>query len=253
VLFDFEGKTVLVSGGTRGIGLATGLAFGKFQAQTILTYRWGGDHESVVHEFARNGAKPPLLVCADVSDGADTVRLIDEIAARSLSVDVFVAITERALSSSIRYGVWPLVEYLQRMKAVFGRYPRHTVAISTTGMQRYVRNYALVAASKAALEALCRYVAFYLRNEDSRVNMVRTRAIETDSAKAIVGHDLRLIAEATNATNQLVRPEEVAEVIVAMCSGLFDDMNGEILTVDRGGIFRDNLDRLFDEKDQIGL
>lgn len=266
MLFDFADKTVLITGGTRGIGLATGLAFAKLRAQTILTYRWGGDDEAVLREFERSKAKRPLILQADVSDSADTRQLMDRIAASAKPVDIFVAsatgaaavdsfdsLSRRAVLSSFRYGVWPLVEYLQVMKSVLGTYPKYTVALSTTGIVSYVRNYDLVATSKAALETLCRYVAFRLRGEDCRVNIVRTRAIETKSANEIVGRDIPHIARLANAAKQLIHPEEVADVIVALCSGLLDDMNGEILTVDRGGLLADNLDRLFTERDKIGL
>ena len=41
---DFSGKVVLITGGTRGIGLETGLSFAKRGAQCVLTYNWG-DHD----------------------------------------------------------------------------------------------------------------------------------------------------------------------------------------------------------------
>jgi NAD(P)-dependent dehydrogenase (short-subunit alcohol dehydrogenase family) len=260
VLFDLESKTALITGGTRGIGLATGLAFGKYGTQTILTYRWGGEDETVLRKFDAAGAKAPIIVQADVSISEDTTRLMREIDARDLSVDIFVAnatgavsvdsfesLTERALSSSFRYSVWPLVEYLQTMKTILGSYPRYTVAMSTAGIENYVRHYDIVAASKAALEALCRYISFRLRKEDCRINVVRTRAVDTESVREIIGTDLQTIAEIAHARNQLISPDEVADVIVAVCSGLLDDMNAHVLTVDRGGLFRDNLCGMLNE------
>ena len=45
---DFRGKAVLVTGGTRGIGLATGLAFGRRGADVTLTYKWGAEDEDAI-------------------------------------------------------------------------------------------------------------------------------------------------------------------------------------------------------------
>ena len=44
---DFRGKAVLITGGTAGIGLATGLAFGRRGADCTLTYRWGSADEAL--------------------------------------------------------------------------------------------------------------------------------------------------------------------------------------------------------------
>ena len=42
---DYNGKVVLITGGTKGIGLATGLAFGRMGAQLWLTHRCGSANE----------------------------------------------------------------------------------------------------------------------------------------------------------------------------------------------------------------
>ena len=61
---DFTGKVVLITGGTRGIGLETGLSFGKRGALCILTYRWGDhDEESIYAAFENVKAPKPILVC----------------------------------------------------------------------------------------------------------------------------------------------------------------------------------------------
>ena len=265
--FDFTGKTVLITGGTQGIGLACGLAFAKLGATCVLTYRWGSvAEEDVIAQFASQSAQAPVIIRADVSEKEDTVDLLKSLVERDLFVDIFVSnatgsiainslddLTEKALMSSIRYGVWPTVEYLKQIKAAFGLFPKYTVVISTTGIDSYTRNYDLVAASKAALETLCRYLAFRLKDENARINVVRTRAIETESMKAVIGDDLQRLAEKTGATRQLMTAEEIAGSVVSLCSGLLNDMNGQTLTIDRGGLFSDNMSRLFTEREALGL
>lgn len=264
---NFSGKVALITGGTRGIGLASGLAFGRMGATCVLTYLWGSkDEDELRQQFAAVGAPEPLLVQADISQSEDTDSLLAHLKERHLAVDIFISnatvapvvqgvadLTERALLSSIRYGVWPTVEYLQKIKRAFDRYPRYVIAMSTTGIDTYTRNYDLVATAKATLETLCRYLAFRLRHEDCRINCIRTRAIRTESMEAVVGKDLDAIVERTESDAYMVSPEQIGETAVALCSGYLDQMNGQVLTVDRGGLFCDNLSRLYTERERLGL
>ena len=70
---DLRGKAVLITGGTAGIGLATGLAFGRRGAHCTLTYHWGSaDEDEVRDRFAEVGAPTPRLVQADAAAPASS-------------------------------------------------------------------------------------------------------------------------------------------------------------------------------------
>ena len=80
-MIDLSGKVVLVTGGTMGIGLATGLAYGRAGARTVLTFRWGSADENEVRaQFRAIGAPEPLIMEADVSRTEDTQALLERIA-----------------------------------------------------------------------------------------------------------------------------------------------------------------------------
>ena len=65
---DFNGRAVIITGGTKGIGLATGLAFGKQGAHVYLTHRWGSaDEDEINKRFAEAKAPAPSILEADVS------------------------------------------------------------------------------------------------------------------------------------------------------------------------------------------
>ena len=55
---DFTGKAVLITGGTKGIGLATGLAFARHGAHLYLTHRWSSADEDEVGASSRRWARP---------------------------------------------------------------------------------------------------------------------------------------------------------------------------------------------------
>jgi NAD(P)-dependent dehydrogenase (short-subunit alcohol dehydrogenase family) len=263
---DHRGKVVLVTGGTMGIGLATGLAFGRQGAKVVLTHRWSSANEDEVKKkFADVGAPEPLIVEADASHREDTVALLERI--KELGpLEVFVSnvsmalvvknldeYVKRSLFRSIEYSAWPMFEYTQEAKRILGRYPRYVIGLSSGGPDHFYKNYDFVAASKSVLETLCRYMNYRLFNEDVRINIVRSRLVSTESLRATFGKDFEQFAERFNMRGQFITPEEVANTIVALASGLMDGVSGQILMVDRGTTFFDNLMRLYEEREALGF
>ena len=89
---DLSGKVALITGGTGGIGLASGLELAAAGARTVLTYRWGSTPEDEIRRlFKEQGAPAPLILEADVSREDDTPALMERIAAEHPGVDIFVS------------------------------------------------------------------------------------------------------------------------------------------------------------------
>lgn len=248
----FAGRVVLVTGGTRGIGRATGLAFGRLGASVVLTHRWGSADEAALRaEFTAAGAAAPLVFEADASQPNDTRRLMEQLRDRAWRVDVFVSNvcavprvagledhTERALLLSLDYSSWPLIGYLQAMEEAFGELPGHVVVSSSDGPDTCYPGYDYVALSKAVLETFVRYLAVTLRPRGVLINALRSRMVLTESLDDMFGPERRALFE--RYPEFAVRPEDVANTTLALCSGAFDAMSGEIVTLDRGARFLDN-------------
>lgn len=261
-LARFDGQCVLVTGGTAGIGLATGLAFGARGAQCWLTYRWGSaDLDDIRRQFAEVGAPPPRFFQADVGDDSDTAALVDAMRRAHERVDVFVSnasaalrveslddYSERGLLKSIHYSAWPMVAYPRAIEAAFGAWPRYVVGMSSTGPDHYAHGYDFVASSKSVMETLCRYLTWHTRDMDVRVNVIRSRAVRTEAFVSTFGADLEGFCAAFAGPRHWVSPQAVADATVAVCSGLLDALRGQVLTVDRGTTFCDNIGRLYLER-----
>jgi NAD(P)-dependent dehydrogenase (short-subunit alcohol dehydrogenase family) len=263
---DFSGRAVLVTGGSKGIGLATGIAFGRRGAHVTLTHKWGSaDVDAVRAEFRKVGAPEPDLIESDASQEDNVHMALAAIRERHQALHSFISnvavapvvqsfeqYSRRDFARCVDYSLWPLVSHVQAIKQVFGGYPRYVVAMSSQGAESYGVNYDVMAATKAALETLCRYMNFRLRQFGTRVNVLRTRFSRTDSLRDMFGPEFEAFVD-THSPGLFTEAAEVGEAAVGLCCGLMDAVAGQVVTVDRGAGFCDNLSRLFEERDRLPL
>lgn len=259
---DVKNKVVLVTGGTRGIGLASALAYGRAGARTIITHRWGSaDLAGVRRQFAEADAPEPLIVEANAADDEDTVRLLDEIAAHHRGVDVFISnvamalrtgsvdeYKKRSLFTSIEYTAWPMWAYSQQIRDRFGARPRYIIGLSSDGPDSFFAYYDFVAMSKAVLETMCRYMNARLMDEGVRVNVVRSRMVKTEAMTETFGRAFEEMIAERGFDDCYITPEEVAKVVFALGSGLLDAIGGQVVMADRGFSFIDNLMGIYERE-----
>lgn len=264
---DLKDQAVIITGGTAGIGLATGLLFGKHGAQVYLTHRWGSaDEDALQARFAAEGAPAPVIVEADASQDEDTEALMQQVRQRHDSVFALISnvsfahvskshtdLDRKSFLRSLGYSAWPFVGYLQAIHHAFGRYPRYVVGMSSRGPEYFLPGYDFVAASKTVMETFCRYLTADLLSEDVRINILRANPVETASLEATFGPEFVPFCKKFYSEGWFITPEEVAGAALALCSGLMDGVKGQILLLDRGLGFADNVVRLFSARERHGL
>ncbi|MCU0318163.1 MAG: SDR family oxidoreductase [Amoebophilaceae bacterium] len=267
---SYQDKVVLITGGTKGIGLSTGLAFAKQGAQCVLTYKWERSKTELAllsDAFLSRGYKAPLLVQSDVTQEEDIANLLEQILLTcGDGVEVFVSnvsfatltrslddYAERFLLKSIEYSVWPIVAFIRAIKQTFGCYPRYVLGLSSNGPDAYHVNYDFVAASKALLETMVQYLNYRFREEGLIINAVRARFVKTESLWATFGAGFEAFGERYNVADLFVEASEVGDAILALCSGLMDGIRGQIINVDKGSTFADNIMSYYEQRHTLGI
>jgi len=262
-----SGQVVLITGGTRGIGLATAEAFASHGAQVILTYKWGSaDLDEVQQRIVDAGGPPPLCVQADIAREEDTVALLEQVQRRFARIDVLVSNASTALVvnsmddysargflKSMQHAAWPSFGYLQAIREILGAYPRYVVIMSSDGPDRFTPGYDFVAAAKAASETLTRYLSYRLRHDGVRINVLRSRAVKTESFDDTFGSEFSGFLERFVPASWSVTPADVGNAAFALCSGLCDGVSGQVIMVDRGNTFADGISFLYERRAALGL
>jgi enoyl-[acyl-carrier protein] reductase III len=108
------------------------------------------------------------------------------------------------------------------------------VAVSSLGAQRVLDNYTLVGTSKAALEALVRYLAVELAPRGIRVNAVSAGVVETGALEHFPNRQAMLELGADNPVGRLVTPEDVAGAVSFLCSPDAEMIRGQTVVIDGG-------------------
>ena len=108
------------------------------------------------------------------------------------------------------------------------------VAISSLGSVRVLENYSLVGTSKAALEALVRYLAVELAPRGIRVNAVSAGVVATGALEYFPNREEMLASGARNPAGKLVTPDDIAGAVAFLCSPDAEMIRGQTIVIDGG-------------------
>ena len=239
----FAGKSVLVTGGTRGIGRTIARRFAELGAsRLVLGYlRNDAAAEEAAHELGEFGVEVEL-VRGNVGDPEKAAAIVE----RSGTLDVIVSnaatgvirpfeeLTEKHWDWTLNANARTLLT-LARHAAPSMPEGSSIVAISSLGAGRVLDDYLVVGVSKAALESLVRYLAVELAARGIRVNAVSAGLVETGALDHFEQRD-EMLARFRGRTpaGRLVEPRDVADAVCFLASPEAAMIRGQILVVDGG-------------------
>ncbi len=234
---------MLVTGGSRGIGKEIALRFAALGARRISVGYLRSDRaaEETSRELEALGAETVLLR----GNVADPARL-EAMLADAGDLDVVVAnaatgVIRPALELEEKHWDWTLnanarsLFTLARLAVPSMPAGGSIVAISSLGAGRVLDDYAVVGVSKAAIEALVRYLAVELAPKGIRVNTVSAGLVETGALDYFEKRDDMLsFFRSRTPAGRLVEPRDIADAVCFLASDEASMIRGQTLVVDGG-------------------
>jgi enoyl-[acyl-carrier protein] reductase III len=237
---SLEGSSVLVTGGTRGIGLAIALRLVRDGAsRAVLGYmRNDAAAEGAATKIRAAGAEP-VLVRGEVSKEPVVAELASHGPYGVVVHNAATGVIRPALDTTDHHWDWTLnanaraLLALARATAPSMPAGSSIVAISSLGSQRVLENYVLVGTSKAALEAVVRYLGVELAPA-VRVNAVSGGVVDTGALEHFPNREEMLRSAERTPAGRLVGADDIAGAVSFLCSNDAAMVCGQTIIVDGG-------------------
>ncbi len=256
---QMSGKTVVITGATKGIGKAIAEKFAREGVNIAFTYNsnnavalelvseWEASYGIKARAYPLNILEPdefkPLFEAIDQDfDRVDFFVSNAMIYGRPVvgGYGKFMRLKPRGLNNIYTATVNAFVvgsqEAAKRMEKVGGG---SIVTMSSTGNLIYIDNYAGHGTNKAAVEAMSRYAAVELGEMGIRVNAVSGGPIDTDALKAFTNYEeVKAETIKRSALRRMGSPEDIAGAVYFLCTDEAGWITGQTIVVDGGTTFR---------------
>lgn len=256
---EMQGKTLVISGGTKGIGKECVYKFAKNGVNVAFTYN---SNEQVAIDICADIEKKYKVKCKayplNILEPETYKELFDEIDQDFDRIDFFISnamIYGRAVvggygkfmklrprglnniyTATVNAFVCGAQQAAKRMQKIGGG---SIISLSSTGNLVYIQNYSGHGTNKAAVEAMVRYAATELGEYGIRVNAVSGGPIDTDALKAFTNYEeVKAKTAEYSPLNRIGQPEDLAQSCFFLCTQDASWITGHTLIVDGGTTFK---------------
>jgi enoyl-[acyl-carrier protein] reductase III len=246
----FEGKVALVTGSGRGIGQAIALKLAQEGADVVINFFRNREPAEETARLVRECGRRAVVVKANVGDIDGIHTLFDAVEDTFDALDILICNAASGYNRPVleqKPKGWDWTMNINARSVLFcsqravplmkKRGGGYIVNISSPGSFRVMPEYVVVGASKAALEALTRYLAVELASHGIVVNAVSPGVIETDALTHFnLLKDGRIIPKVVEATpaGRIATPEDIAGIVAFLCTPQAEMIRGQVIIVDGG-------------------
>ena len=242
---SFKGKVALITGGSRGIGKAIALEFARGGADIAFNYMRNHTAAAETEKEILGLGVRCLRIKAHLGDSDKISGLFSEIEGEFGGLDVLVnnaasGVQRDALELEEKHWDWAMdinakAPWLCSVEASkLMRNGGHIVNITSQGSQKVLPYYLSVGTSKAALEALTRYLAVELAPKGISVNAVSGGYVETGALDHFPNKDEMMQAGRQTPVGRMVTSEDIARVVAFLCTKDAEMIRGQVIVVDGG-------------------
>lgn len=245
---SLKGKVALVTGGSRGIGKAIALTLADKGCDIIINFfRNRKTAEETAEQIRAKGVRCHIIK-ANVGDLEKIDGMFEEIAAEFGGLDILVSNAASGVLlplMELKESHWDWTMEINAKALLFcaqkaaplmeRRGGGKIVSLSSLGSIRVLDNYTTVGVSKAALEALTRYLAVELASKNIIVNAVSGGAVDTDALTHFPNREELLeTARKRTPAGRIVQPQDLANTVAFLCSDEASMIRGQTIIVDGG-------------------
>jgi 3-oxoacyl-[acyl-carrier protein] reductase len=248
-MLSLDGKTALVTGGSRGIGRAVCVLFGHLGARVAVAYAHDAAAARETVAAVQKAGTDAIALKADLADRGAPERVVQQAEDGLGPLDILVVnhgIWKRAPIASMTEEEWDetLRVNLGSARALTAEVSRRMVPrgagtmvlVASTAGQRGEGGHSHYAAAKGGLIAFAKSLTQELGPSGIRVNVVAPGWVQTDmTRKALQTPEGRVVVD-TIPLGRVARPEEIAGPVAFLASDLASYMHGHVLSVNGGSL-----------------
>jgi 3-oxoacyl-[acyl-carrier protein] reductase len=245
---SLDGKTAIVTGGSRGIGRAISLALSRAGAFVAVNYRSGEDAARSTLDSIRGAGGDGILVPFDVADPMAVDAGVANVLAQRERIDILVnnaGVTRDGLVGRMKDADWQAVVdtslsgafHLCRCvsKTMIRNRSGRIVNIASTAGETGNAGQVNYSAAKSGVIGLTKALARELAPRNILVNAVSPGIIASGMSERLTEEQMEAILNHVPLRRE-GKPEEVASAVLFLCSGMADYVTGQVIRVN-GGLY----------------